>query len=253
MPTEDLSAKGLRIDDLQIKGYKLVQDPKAFCFGMDAVLLSGFAADVLNEDAAGAGSLCDLCSGNGVIPVLMAAKTEVSHIVGLEIIPENVQLANRSIEMNELSGRVSMVTGDLKEASRLLGKSVFDAVTVNPPYMEAGRGLVSPNTRKACARTEILCTLEDVIRESSRLLKPMGSFFAVHRPGRLTELLSLMRQYGIEPKRLRMVHSHIDDPATMVLAEGRSSKGRQLVVERPLVIYDELGNYTPDVKGIYGD
>ena len=240
-----------RVDDLQINGYHIVQDDKAFCFGMDAVLLTGFASDKVRELPEEPKSLCDLCTGNGVIAILMAAKTGIEDISCLEIMPENAALAAESVEMNGLSDRIRVVRGDVKEASDLMGRSAFDVVTVNPPYMEAGRGPVSPNERKACARTEILCTLEDVIRESSRLLKPDGSFFVVHRPGRLTELLSLMREHDVEPKSLRMVHSHIDDPATMVLVEGRRGQGRQLIVERPLIIYGDDGEYTQDVRGIY--
>jgi tRNA1Val (adenine37-N6)-methyltransferase len=237
--------EGERVDDLQIKGYQIIQNPKAFCFGMDAVLLSGFAKIK-------AGNVIDLGTGNGIIPLLLAAKTKASHIEGLEIQEANVEMAARSVALNELEDRVHITQGDIKEASKIFGQARFDAVTTNPPYMIHQHGLVNPDQAKAIARHEVLCNLEDVIRESARLLKPSGHFYMVHRPFRLTEILSLMRQYRIEPKSLRMVHSFIDKEPAMVLVEGiRGSKEGGLVVSAPLIIYKEQGVYSDEILRIY--
>ena len=242
----DLIHPGERLDDLQIKGYRILQDPTAFCFGMDAVLLSGFVR--LRPKC----RVIDLCTGNGVIPLLLAAKTDAEHIEGLEIQPKMADMASRSVELNGLEGRVHITTGDVKEASALFGSSSFDAVTVNPPYMTGGTGLVNPSQAKAVARHEILCTLEDVVRESSRLLVPGGRFFMVHRPFRLTEIICLMHDWRLEPKRIRFVHSFEGQEPAMVLVEGIRGANTGVKVERPLVIYDAKDVYSKDVGEIYG-
>lgn len=242
----DLMKPGERLDDLQIKGYQILQDPSAFCFGMDAVLLSGFVR------IRPACRVIDLCTGNGVIPILLAAKTKASHIEGLEIQPQMADMAERSVRLNGLEERIHITTGDVKEASTRLGASSYDAVTVNPPYMTGGKGLVNPQQTKAVARHEICCTLEDVIRESSRLLVPGGRFFMVHRPFRLTEILCLMHEYHLEPKRLRMVQSFADEEPVMILVEGLRGGHSGVRIERPLIIYESQGVYGKDVRDIYG-
>lgn len=234
-----------RLDDLQRDGYKLIQNAKIFCFGMDAVLLSSFAT--VNEGD----KVLDLGTGNGVIPILLKAKTKGSHFTGLEIQDINVDMARRSVEYNQIQADVEIIQGDIKEASAIFGGASFNVVTTNPPYMNENHGLQNPESHKAIARHEILCTLEDVVREGAKVLKPQGRFFMVHRPHRLVEIFELMRKYGVEPKRMRLVHPSLHKPANMVLVEGVRGGKPMLKVEEPLIIYEEQGKYTKEVIDLY--
>lgn len=235
-----------RIDDLQIKGYRLIQNPELFCFGVDAVLLSSFAK------AKDTDKVIDLGCGNGIIPILMAAKTDAKSIVGLEIQDESAKLATRSVELNELSDRISIVKGDIKEASSIFGASSFQVVTTNPPYMNENHGLVNDYSAKAIARHELLCNLEDIIRESARLLVPSGRLYMIHRPHRLEDILVLMREYHIEPKHLRFVHPYVDKEPTMVLIEGLRGGKPSMKIDPPLIIYEDVNKYTKEINDIYG-
>ncbi len=234
-----------RLDDLQRCGYKLIQNTEIFCFGMDAVLLCDFA-NVKEGDR-----VLDLGTGNGVIPILLKGRTKGSHFTGLEIQDINVDMARRSVAYNNIEEFVDIVHGDIKEASAIFGGASFDVVTTNPPYMNENHGLKNPESHKAIARHEILCTLEDVIREGAKVLKPGGSFCMVHRPHRLTEIFELMRKYRVEPKRMRMVHSFIDKEATMVLLEGIRGGRPMIKVEKPLIIYESQGKYTEEIIRLY--
>lgn len=234
-----------RIDDLQRNGYKIIQDPGRFCFGMDAVLLSGFA------NVPAGGSMVDMGTGTGIIPILMAAKTEAAHLTGLEIQEESADMAERSVLLNKLQGRVDIVNGDIKNVENIFPRGQMDAVTCNPPYMTAGKGLANPDAPKAIARHEILCTLDDVVSAARYLLKSQGAFYMVHRPLRLVEIFSDMRKYGIEPKRMRLVYPYADKEPNMVLIEGRKGGKPELRVEKPLVIYEEPGKYTKEIYEIY--
>ena len=202
---------GERIDELQRNGYRIIQNPERFCFGMDAVLLSGFARAKKQERC------LDLGCGNGIIPILMEAKTEGKHFTGLEIQPESADMARRSVALNGLQDRIDIVEGDIKDASKIFGASSFHVVTTNPPYMTAQHGLTNVYEAKTIARHEVLCNLEDIIRESARLLMPGGRFYMVHRPFRLAEIISLMVQYRMEPKRMRLVYPYVDREPNMVL------------------------------------
>ena len=236
-----------RLDDLQRDGYKLIQNSKIFCFGMDAVLLSSFA--IVNEGD----KALDLGTGNGVIPILLKARTKGKHFTGLEIQDINVDMARRSVEYNQIQADVEIIKGDIKEASAIFGGASFDVVTTNPPYMNENHGLQNPESHKAIARHELLCTLEDVVREAAKVLKPQGRFFMVHRPHRLVEIFEQMRKYGIEPKRMRMIHPFIHKPANMVLIEGVRGGKPMLKVEEPLIIYEEQGKYTKEVIDLYNN
>ncbi|MCR5416500.1 MAG: tRNA1(Val) (adenine(37)-N6)-methyltransferase [Pseudobutyrivibrio sp.] len=243
---ENLVRSDERLDDLQINGYKIIQHPDKFCFGMDAVLLSGFAKVKPGEKAV------DLGTGTGILPILLAAKTEGEHFSGLEIQPESAEMASRSVSINELNNKIDIIEGDIKTASQIFGKGKIDVVTSNPPYMTNMHGLKNPQDAKAIARHEILCTLEDLIRETAAILKPMGRCYFVHRPFRLVEIITLMRQYKIEPKRMRLVYPYVDKEPNMVLIEGVRGGGPQLTVESPLIVYDAPGQYTKEILEIYG-
>ncbi len=245
METIDLKP-GERLDDLQRNGFKIIQDPEKFCFGMDAVLLSGFTS------APEGGRVLDLGTGTGIIPILMAAKTSAKELIGLEIQDESAEMANRSVLLNNLQTRVKIVRGDIKEADHLFEAASFDVVTSNPPYMIGGHGLQNPDAPKAIARHEIMCDLEDVIRAAARCLRPGGKFYMVHRPFRLTEIMVLMHEYKVEPKRMRLVYPFVNKEPSMVLIEGARGGKSRITVEEPLIIYEEQGKYTSEIYDIYG-
>ncbi len=235
-----------RIDDLHIKGYRIIQNTDGFCFGMDAVLLSGFSRVREGEKH------LDLGTGTGIIPILLEAKGKGVSYTGLEIQKPFVEMAKRSVQLNQIEDKVTILQGDIKEADRLLPLSGFDVVTSNPPYMNEGKGLKNPSSIKAIARHEVLCSLEDVVRAASRLVKVGGRFYMVHRPQRLADIIDLFRKYRLEPKRLRMVHPYIDKEATMVLVEGVRHGKPMMKVEPPLIVYEEVNCYTDEIYRIYG-
>jgi len=218
----------LRIDDLQLNGLRLAQDPKQFCFGLDAVLLSDFAAKAIRKNA----SVLDLCCGNGIIPVLLSAKAECGALYGLEVQTEAAALARYNAELNGLP--LTVIEGDLRHSREIFGTRKFDCITCNPPYKEPGSGLLSQTEAEAIARHEILCTLEDVIANSAYLLNPGGKLCMVHRPKRLVDVLCLMREYRLEPKRLQYVHPLPGKPPAMLLIEGTKYGGKELIHELPI-------------------
>lgn len=235
-----------RLDDLQVKGYEIIQHPGKFCFGMDAVLLANFARVKKGERA------LDLGTGTGIIPILLTAKTEGEHFTGLEIQEESADMALRSVMHNRLENKITIVKGDIKEATGIFGAASFDVITTNPPYMIGNHGIANVSDAKAIARHEVLCTLGDILRESAQILKPRGRFYMVHRPFRLAEILSKMIAVGIEPKRMRMVHPFIDKEPNMVLIEGMRDANSRMTVERPLVVYKDVGVYSDELLGEYG-
>ena len=235
-----------RIDDLQRNGYRIIQDPDRFCFGMDAVLLSGFA------NAKEGDRVLDLGTGTGIIPLLMEAKSKASKLVGLEIQPESADMAIRSVRLNNLEDKINIVMGDIKSATQIFGKASFDIITSNPPYMIGQHGLVNSHCEKAIARHEILCTLEDVVSQAASLVKPGGKFFMVHRPFRLVEIMNVMVKYHLEPKRMQLVYPYVDKEPNMVLIEAKRGGNSRLKVEKPLIVYQETGKYTDEIYDVYG-
>lgn len=254
-----------RLDDLQREGCRIIQNPNLFCFGMDAVLLAAFAQEGLRK----ASRVLDLCSGNGVIPILMDArlrafgkagdrsccsgeKEAVCRFWGIEINEDSVDMARRSAEYNRQSERIHFLHGDLKEASSLLPSSSFDLVTVNPPYMLAGHGLTGKNEALTAARHEVLCTLDDVVRACCQMVRPGGKVCMVHRPFRLADIFRSMDRCSLEPKRMRLVYPMADRESNMVLIEAVRGGRPRLKVEQPLVIYQQPGVYTEEVRALYG-
>lgn len=245
---QNLILSNERVDDLQLNGLKIIQNPEWFCFGTDAVLLSDFAAKGIKKDAV----ILDMCSGNGIISLLLSAKSAAKKIYSLEVQKDVSEMAKRSVLMNGLEGKISGICGDLKDGESIFGRSFFNNIICNPPYKEFGGGLVNKNDPVTIARHEILCSLEDIIRVSSILLKPYGKLSLIHRPERLADILCLMREYKIEPKRLRFIHPSPSKTATMIMVEGAYCGGRKLHLEPPLYIYKENGVYSDEINEIYG-
>ncbi|MCR5831337.1 MAG: tRNA1(Val) (adenine(37)-N6)-methyltransferase [Lachnospiraceae bacterium] len=238
--------EGERIDDLERCGYKIIQNTEKFCFGMDAVLLSGYAYAKRGE------IVLDLCTGNGIIPILMAAKTQAERIVGIEIQKEVADLAKRSVAANDLNDRINIICADIKNAEDYLQVGKFDVVTCNPPYMIENHGIKNPDSPRAIARHEILCNFDDVARITARMLKPGGKMFLIHRPFRLTEIFETLTKYGLEPKRMKLVHPYVNREPNMVLIEAFLGGRRRLTVERPLIVYESPNCYTKEIYDIYG-
>ena len=237
---------GERLDELDRNGYRIIQDPKRFCFGMDAVLLAGFAKVKPGE------KVLDLGTGTGILPILLEARTKGVSFTGLEIQPESADMAARSVRLNHLENKVHIVNGDIREADRLFGAGSYHVVTSNPPYMTDLHGIKNPNEAKAIARHEILCTLEDVVSQAAKLLAPCGRFYLVHRPFRLAEILTCLCSHGLEPKRMRLVHSYEDREPNMVLIEALKGGRSGMTVEIPLIIFEKPGVYRSEIREVYG-
>lgn len=240
---KDLVKEYERLDDLNIKGYHLIQDPKGFCFGLDAVLLVHFAKAKPGE------FILDIGTGTGIIPILMAAYYPDTKYEAIEIQLKYADMAERSVRYNHLQDRISIRLGDLREMEKLYGLAQFDRVTVNPPYMNSG--LVPGQRDKALARHEIACDLETIIAQSARHLRPQGSFCMVHRPNRMVEAISLLSKYKLEPKRLRLVQAKQGQDPNLFLIEAVRQARPYLRIEPTLVVYQDKGNYTPELLDIY--
>lgn len=235
-----------RIDDLQRNGYRIIQDPDRFCFGIDAVLLSDFAKAKPGE------KVLDLGTGTGIIPILMKARYEESFYTGLEIQEASAEMAERSVKLNHLEDSISIVQGDLKEITSFFPKASFQVVTSNPPYMIDHHGLKNEDNEMAIARHELKCSLEDVIMAAKNMLSPRGRFYMVHRPFRLPEIFNCMKNNGLEPKRMRLVHPYIDKEPNMVLIEAVRGGKSRLTIEKPLIVYEKQGKYSQEIYEIYG-
>lgn len=238
---------GERIDDLQLNGLKIIQNKDGFCFGIDAVLLSDFAKNMKKAD-----TVVDLCSGNGVIALLLTEKVKsINKIYAVEVQSYVAEMAKRSVELNHLENKIEVINQDLRNISDRLKAGSVDVVTVNPPYKAKNSGIINEEDTLMIARHEILCTLEDIIKEASKLLKSGGTFYMVHRPERLVDIMFYMRKYKIEPKRIRFVHPNINSVSNLVLIEGSRCGKTFLKFEKTLYVYKENGEYTEEILEIY--
>jgi tRNA1(Val) A37 N6-methylase TrmN6 len=233
-----------RLDDLLTNDLKIIQSDEVFSFSLDAVLLARFCS------VPARGTIMDLCTGNGVIPLLLTTRTKAS-ITGIEIQERLADMARRNVQLNGLDGQVEIVHGDIKEAVRIFGNGSFDAVTVNPPYLPILNGEQNVNEYFAAARHELYCTLEDVVRVSSKLVKSGGKVAMVHRPSRLVEIFCIMRQFRLEPKRIRFVHPRINEEANMVLIEALRDGKPEVRTLPPLIVYNESNEYCRELLDIY--
>lgn len=235
--------KDERIDDLEIKGLKIIQNKKWFCFGIDSVLLSDFAKDIHKGS-----EILDLGAGNGILELLISAKVENSKIIGIEVQEEVCEMARRSILLNKLQDRIEIKNANIRDLGKI---KEYDAVVTNPPYKENGTGLQNEKEKKLIARHEILASLEDFIKTASINLKDKGSLYMVNRPERLADIFELSRKYKLEPKELKMVYSEVNSNPVLVLVKMTKNANKYLKVDRPLYIYKENGEYTEEILKIY--
>ena len=235
-----------RIDDLQLNGLRIIQNPSGFCFGIDAVLLSNFIKLKKGEIAVEFGT------GTGIIPILLSGKTQFSKIHAFEVQHEVADMAKRSVSLNQLEDRIEILESNLTEASHFFQAGSVDVVFSNPPYMSGEGGIKNEHEMKRISRHEILCTLEDIISQASRMLRFRGRFYMIHRPNRMVDILTLCRQYKLEPKEIRMIQPFSDKKPNIFLI--MCSKGGQsdLKFQDPLIVYEKDGNYTSEIYKIYG-
>lgn len=235
-----------RIDDLEFKDMKIIQKVKGFCFGIDAVLLSDFAKNIKKSS-----KVIDLGTGTGIIATLLCGKTQLESIVGVEIQKEISDMAKRSIKLNNLENKFEILNESILNLKNIYGSNYFDVVVTNPPYKKKNTGILNEEKEKLISRHEITANLEDFIRISKEILKDKGEFYMVHRPERLVDIITLMRNYKIEPKVLRFVYSSKEKPPVLLLIKGIKNARPFLNLEKDLYIYDDNGLYTEEIKNIY--
>ena len=235
-----------RIDDLEFKNLKIIQNKDGFCFGIDSVLLADFAKNIKKG-----ANVLDLGTGTGIISILLCGKTDLSNIIGVEIQEEVAKMANRSSLLNKLENKFKVINEDIINLKNIYENQSFDAIVTNPPYKKKNTGIINENEKKIISRHEITATLEDFIKVSSNLLKDKGEIYMVHRPERLVDILSCMRKNKIEPKILRMVYSNKNKEPKLILIKGIKNANSFLKIEKNLYIYDEKGNYTDEISEIY--
>lgn len=235
-----------RIDDLEFKGLKIIQNSEGFCFGIDSVLLTDFAKDIKTNS-----KVIDLGSGTGIIPILLSAKTKNTLFVGIEIQETVAEMANRSVQLNDLQDRIKIENENILNLKDIYEKGKFDAITTNPPYKKVNTGIVNENDKKLISRHEITASLEDFIRISSYLLKDFGEFYMVHRPDRLVDIFYFMRKYNIEPKIIRFVYPNKNKKANIILIKGIKCGKPFLKFDDNLYVYNENGEYTDEILRIY--
>lgn len=235
-----------RIDDLEYKGLKIIQNKDGFCFGIDSILLSDFASEIKRNS-----KVIDLGTGTGIIGIMLCAKTELSKIIGIEIQKEVYNMAKRSIKLNNLQDKFELINDNIKNLENKIEMGTFDAVVTNPPYKKVGTGITNENEKKLVSRHEITANLEDFIKITAKLLKDKGNLYMVHRPDRLVDIIELLRKYKLEPKKIRFVQPSIGKEANMLLIKATKNAKPFLKMEKPLYVYKENGEYTNEILKIY--
>lgn len=235
-----------RIDDLEFKNLKIIQNKNGFCFGIDSILLSDFAKNIKKDC-----KVLDLGTGTGIISILLCGKTRLKKIVGVEIQSEVAKMANRSIKINNLEDKFEIVNDNILNLNNIYQKGTFDVIVTNPPYKKENTGIINESKTKELSRHEITANLENFISISKDMLKDKGEFYMVHRPERLVDILSIMRKYNIEPKILRMVYSNVNKEPNLILIKGVKNARPFLKIEKNLYIYNEKGEYTKEILKIY--
>ncbi len=236
-----------RIDDLEFKGLKIIQNKDGFCFGIDSILLSDFAKEIKKRS-----KVIDLGTGTGIIGILLCMKTELSKIIGVEIQKEVYDMAKRSIKLNNLENKFEIINENIKNLENIIETGTFDAVVTNPPYKKIGTGLTNENEKKLISRHEITANLEDFIKVSYRMLKDKGTLYMVHRPDRMVDIIELLRKYKLEPKRIKFVYPNANKDANLILLKAVKNANPFLKIEKPLYVYNQNGEYTDEILKIYG-
>lgn len=235
-----------RIDDLEYKGLKIIQNTEGFCFGIDAVLLSDFAKEIKNNS-----KVLDLGTGTGILSILLSGKTNLNKIYGIEIQKQVAEMAKRSVKLNNLEDKIEIINENIKNLANIFEKNSFDAIVTNPPYKKLNTGEKNEKENKLISRHEITASLEDFIKISFDLLKDKGTLYMVHRPERLAEIIYKLKQNKLEPKVIKLVHSNINSEPKLILIKAVKNAKEFLKIEKPLFIYDEDGNYTEEILKIY--
>ncbi len=235
-----------KIEDLQFKNLKIIQNKKGFCFGIDSILLSDFSKKI-KENA----RVLDLGTGTGIIATLLCEKTKLKNIVGIDIQKEVCDMSKKSIKLNKLENKFKIINEDILNLTKIFEKNSFDVIVTNPPYKKKGTGIKSEEEKKIISRHETTATLEDFIEVSQKLLKDKGEFYMVHRPERLVDILTAMRSYKIEPKIIKFVYSNKNSEPKLILIKGIKNAKTFLKIEKNLYIYDDDGHYTDDINKIY--
>ena len=235
-----------RIDDLEFKNLKIIQNKDGFCFGIDSILLTDFAKNIKPNS-----KVIDLGTGTGIITILLYGKTKNTKFVGVEIQPEVAEMANRSVKLNLLENNIEILNTNILELSKIYNRGSFDVVTTNPPYKKINTGVINENNKKLISRHEITASLEDFIRTASFLLKDLGEFYMVHRPDRLVDIFYEMRKNKIEPKKIKFIYPNKNKKANLVLIKGIKNGKQFLEFENNLYVYNEDGNYTDEILKIY--
>lgn len=236
-----------RIDDLEYKGLKIIQDRNGFCFGIDSVLLSDFAKNMKKKSV-----VMDIGTGTGIIGLLLCKKTNLKKIYGIEIQKEVAEMAERSIRLNNLEDRFSILNVNINDVNKYFVNNQIDVVVTNPPYKKNNTGLKNTSESKLISRHEVKCTLEDIIKKSYIILKDLGQFFMVHRAERLVDIMFLLRNNKLEPKEIRFVHSKQNEKPNLVLIKAVKNAKEFLKIDKPLIIYNDNGTYTDEILKIYG-
>lgn len=242
----DVLKEGERIDDLEYKGLKIIQNKDGFCFGIDSVLISDFAKDMRKGS-----TVLDLGTGTGIISILLSKKQDNLKIYGIEIQEDVAEMASRSVRLNNLQDSISIINDNLKNLSNHFEPNSIDVIVTNPPYKKNNTGLKNDDYRNLVSRHEIECTLEDIISISKKLLKDKGEIYMINRAERLVDIVSCMRNYKLEPKVIRFVHSKQNEKPNLVLIKAVKNAGEFLKIEKPLVVYRDDGEYTDEILEIY--
>ncbi len=243
---ENILKENERIDDLQYKGLKIIQNKDGFCFGIDSVLITDFAKEIKKG-----ANVIDLGTGTGIISLLLCKKTEINKIIGVEIQKEVADMAKRSIKLNKLEEKIKIINDNIKNIKDYINYNSYDAVITNPPYKKLNTGITNENRKRLISRHEVEATLEDFISIASKLLKNNGAFYMVHRPERLADIIENLRKYKLEPKKIRFVHSKEGQEANMILIKSVKGAKPFLKIERPMYVYNEEQNYTDEILEIY--
>lgn len=246
--------KNERIDDLGINDLKIIQNKEYFCFGTDSVLLANFVKSENSNNV-----ILDLCSGSGVIPIILSAKKKFKKIFGVELQSEMYDLFDRNIKINNLEDSVISINENIKnikdirkKITSIMGKDKIDIITCNPPYKEIGTGLTTNHDVKTIAKCEVMCNLEDIFITSSKLLGKGGKLYLVHKPERLSDLIYFGRKYNLEAKEIRFVYPKINKKPSIVLISYRKDGGNETKVLEPLIEYNDDMSYTDEIYRIYG-